>query len=74
MASNANNPMMQQQMAMMGGMMGGMPPQPVVQATPVPAEVQGPAAKIMELKGLLDAGVITQEDFDKKKAELLGSM
>ena len=30
------------------------------------------ADEIMKLKGLLDAGAITQEEFDKKKKELLG--
>ena len=65
--------MAQQQMAMqqMVGQPGGVP----VQAQAVaPVEQQGPAAKIMELKGLLDAGAITQEEFDQKKANLLGSM
>ena len=28
--------------------------------------------QIMKLKGLLDAGAITQEEFDAKKKELLG--
>ena len=31
----------------------------------------GPTQKIMKLKNLLDAGAITQSEFDKKKAELL---
>ena len=30
------------------------------------------ADEIMKLKGLLDAGAITQEEFDAKKKELLG--
>ena len=30
------------------------------------------ADEILKYKQLLDAGVITQEEFDKKKAELLG--
>ena len=30
------------------------------------------ADEVMELKGLLDAGAITQEEFDAKKRELLG--
>ena len=34
----------------------------------------GPAEKIAKLKGLLDVGGITQEEFDKKKDELLAQM
>ena len=30
------------------------------------------ADEVMKLKGLLDAGAITQEEFDTKKKELLG--
>ena len=70
------NPAMQQQMAMAQQIMGGMAAStpPVVQAQAVPVPEQGAAAKIMELKSLLDAGAITQEEFDQKKAELLESM
>lgn len=65
-----------------GGMMGAMgqptegTPQsqfiqdgPAQQATPA----EDPYAKLASLKGLLDQGVITQEDFDKAKADILGS-
>ena len=31
-----------------------------------------PAEEVMKLKNLLDMGVLTQEEFDKKKKELLG--
>lgn len=31
-----------------------------------------PADELMKFKGLLDAGVITQEEFDRKKNQLLG--
>ncbi len=44
------------------------PPAPAPGA-PTPAD---PYAELTKLKGLLDAGVITQEDFDKKKNQLLG--
>ena len=33
---------------------------------------EDPTAKLMEMKKLLDAGAITQEDYDKIKAQLLG--
>ena len=33
-----------------------------------------PAARIQQLKGLLDSGAITQADYDAKKAELLAQM
>ena len=35
-------------------------------------EQEDPYAKLTEMKKLLDAGVITQEDFDAVKAKLLG--
>ena len=65
------------------GMMGGMQQQPaqssyqpnfgtqqVQQASQQPA--QDPTAKLLEMKKLLDAGAISQEDYDKIKAQLLG--
>lgn len=33
-----------------------------------------PMAKLTKLKNLFDAGLITQEEYDKKKAEILASM
>jgi hypothetical protein len=45
-------------------------PKPL-EAASVPAQ-QDTAAEIRKYKALLDDGVITQEDFDKKKAQLLG--
>ena len=48
------------------------PAVPAVEKAPVPTE--GPAdigAKLHTLKQLLDEGLITQEDYDKKKKELL---
>lgn len=57
-----------------GSMMAGLQ-QPVNQA-PQQAAPQAPAedpyTKLAEMKKLLDAGVITQEDFDAAKAKLLG--
>jgi len=64
------NPQMQQQ-GMMGGqqMMGqGQPQQQAVAPAP------DPMAKLTQLKGMLDGGLISQEEFDKKKADLLANM
>ena len=43
---------------------------PAQQAAPVINQVST-ADELIKFKGLLDAGVLTQEEFDKKKAELL---
>lgn len=56
---------------------GVQPQQPVQpQAQPVQPQAQpvaeDPYAKLTEMKKLLDAGVITQADFDAAKAKLLG--
>ena len=45
-------------------------PSPVAAETP--ATEDSPAAKLREMKGLLDDGIITQEDFDLFKASVLG--
>ena len=68
-----------------GGMMSGLQQQPGVQTNnlfqqPQPVQPTQPAApaaedpleKIGKLKQLLDAGAITQEEFDAQKAKLLG--
>ncbi len=54
-------------MGAVGGAMGGLQQQ---QAPQEPAE--DPYAKLTALKGLLDNGVITQQDFDEAKKKLLG--
>lgn len=56
------------------GVMGGLQQQPVQQQQPAQAQPAGedPYAKLVELKKLLDAGVITQEDFDAQNAKILG--
>lgn len=43
-----------------------------VGSTAAPAVSEDPYEKLTKLKGLLDAGIITQEDFDASKAKLLG--
>ena len=65
-----------------GGMMGAMqqqPTQPSYQpsfgAQPQPqqqAPTQDPTTKLLEMKKLLDAGAISQEEYDKVKAQVLG--
>ena len=45
--------------------------QPVAQPAPAPVAAD-PYAELTKLKGLLDNGIITQADFDAKKAQLLG--
>ena len=59
-----------------GGMMGAMQ-QPQTQSSYQPGfgqsnGAQDPTTKLLEMKKLLDAGAITQEDYDKIKAQLLG--
>ncbi len=51
-----------------GGAMGGLQ-----QQAPQTKE-EDPYEKLTKLKGLLDNGVISQEEFDKTKAEILGKM
>lgn len=63
-------------MAMMQAMQrqpGGMVP-PVGMTAGAPATALDPAAKIMQLKGLLDAGAISQGEYDRKKVDLLASI
>ena len=53
----------------------GQPQQPVQPAPAQPAEVtpvQDPTTKLLEMKKLLDAGAISQEEYDKVKAQVLG--
>jgi hypothetical protein len=45
-------------------------PPPVAEATAAPADSY---EELMKLKGLLDAGVLTQAEFDAEKQKILGS-
>ena len=66
---------LQQPAAPMGQPVAGVPaPAPVAPApAPVaPAAAEDPYEKITKLKGLLDAGVLTQAEFDSAKRSLLG--
>ena len=66
-----------------GGVMGGIqqpvngvsPAQAAINAAgqPAAAPAQGGADKLIEMKKLLDAGVISQEEFDAAKKEFLGN-
>ena len=74
-------------MGMMGGMMNGMmgtmqpvqpqqpmqPPQPA-QPAPAAANADDPMAKLQKLKSMLDMGLISQQDFDAKKQEILSTL
>jgi len=51
----------------------GAPVEGIATPAPVAAPVAvDPYEEVTKLKGLLDNGIITQEEFDKKKTELLG--
>jgi Short C-terminal domain len=68
---------MQAQMDQMQAQMGA--PQAPAPAAPAPAAAPAAAggsddiaAQLTQLKGLVDQGVLTQEEFDAKKKQLLG--
>ncbi|MDR1358552.1 MAG: SPFH domain-containing protein [Coriobacteriales bacterium] len=50
----------------------GAPVENIAAPAAAPAADADPYEQLTKLKGLLDNGIITQEDFDKKKTELLG--
>ena len=43
-----------------------------VEAAPVIQQATSGADEILKYKGLLDAGIITEEEFNAKKAQILG--
>ena len=47
-------------------------PEQVQQAQPEQPQMQDTTAKLIEMKKLLDAGVLSQEEFDRIKMQLLG--
>lgn len=51
----------------------GAPAAPAAPAEPAPASVDH-AAQLTSLKGLLDASVLSQDEYDAKKAEILDRM
>jgi len=65
----------QQQPTPQGQPMGAMPQQqPVAPQQPAPQGqgAEDPTTKLLNMKKLLDAGVVTQEEFDRLKHDLLG--
>ena len=57
--------------AMAGAMAGMMQPNTQQAQQNVQPVAEDPQAKLLKLKSLLDGGLISQEDFDKAKAEVL---
>ena len=55
---------------LMGAVNNMQPQQPMQQPAQQPAE--DPTTKLLKMKELLDAGAISQEDYDKVKAQVLG--
>ena len=51
----------------------GMGPDAYGTAAPAQAAAPSPTDKLLEMKKLLDAGAISQEEYDKVKNEVLGS-
>lgn len=49
-------------------------PQHAITPAPAAPPAQDPVAKLTQLKSMLDAGLITEEEFASKKAEVLASM
>lgn len=62
-------PVQPQMQAVQPEVLDAEPVQPQVQAT---QPQQDPTAKLLEMKKLLDAGAITQEDYDAVKRQVLG--
>jgi membrane protease subunit (stomatin/prohibitin family) len=58
---------------MMAGMMSQMAPGMIGQQQAAPA-AEDPMVKIQKLKTMLDQGLITQEEFNAKKAKILETM
>ena len=65
-------------MGMMGGMMNGMTQGGMFQPTAQPQQTTQPAedpmAKLQKLKQMLDMGLISSEDFEAKKKEILNTL
>jgi hypothetical protein len=53
---------------------GGVTVQTAINATPAAQPLPDPVARLGQLKQMLDAGLISQEEFDKKKADILSAM
>ncbi len=69
---NAQIEELQAQLAQQQAPQAAPPPPPPVAAPPPPAAGGTDiASKLVELKGLMDQGVLTQEEFDQAKQKLL---
>ncbi len=53
--------------------MAAAAPPPVQDEAPAAGPAQDPYGDLMKLKGLLDAGALTQEEFDTQKQKILGT-
>ena len=49
-------------------------PQPILQPVPQPSPKEDPMEKLAKLKKMVKAGLITEEDYDTKKTEVLSKM
>ena len=63
-------------MGMMGGMMNGMTGsmQPVQPQQPAAPATDDPMAKLQKLKSMFEMGLITQQEFEAKKQEILSKL
>ena len=59
-------------MGAVNNMQPAQQPAPTTVAEPVQPATEDPYTKLTEMKKLLDAGLITQADFDAVKAKILG--
>lgn len=65
---------MEETRAAAGGVVVQGAPTPTVTGAPTAPMSEDPVAKLSQLKGMLDAGLISSEEFDSKKAEILSRM
>jgi hypothetical protein len=72
--SYADQQAMEQQLAEQQAQLDAMAaqPAPAPPAAPTAPAQDDVAAQLTQLKGLVDQGILTQEEFDAKKKQLLG--
>ncbi len=59
---------------MMGSLQQPVAQQPVAQAAPAAAPAEDPMAKLQKMKTMLDAGLISEADYEAAKAEVLANL